>query len=307
MSVSSSTSSSSSDDDSIILKKQLKSNKRKLYYSKLSFEKKENIKEEKKQYYCNLSSEKKENIINNIRKRRNLVSSNLLLFDDDEDNNINESNDNNDDINDTEPLFVIGAGDDTNNKMKSGNKRAINKKVSKKISLQVNEDEELLSKPKRKYTKRVNENNTSSSSTTSSSTTVNDSSSYQDKVRDSATKYENYTNNLCKFDECRVCGYEGPMKNLDILSEDDYIALCNSSGLSDLYKHITDELEAGTDYDKKYCIALKSEINTFGLIKLEFEKDAKDKKLIICKSCFKTMKGTRRLKYNKDPTKRKCL
>ena len=32
--------------------------------------------------------------------------------------------------------------------MKSGNKRAINKKVSKNVSLQVNEDEELLSKPK---------------------------------------------------------------------------------------------------------------------------------------------------------------
>ena len=70
-----------------------------------------------------------------------------------------------------------------------------------------------------------------------------------------------YTNELCKFDECRVCGYEGPMKGLVISSEDGYIALCNSSGLSNLYKQITNVLEAGTDYDKKLCIALKSEIN----------------------------------------------
>ena len=44
------------------------------------------------------------------------------------------------------------------------------------------------------------------------------------------------------------------MKDLEILSEDYYIALCNSSGLSDLYKHITDELEAGTKYDKNYVL-----------------------------------------------------
>jgi len=68
---------------------------------------------------------------------------------------------------------------------------------------------------------------------------VGDGMSDFEKVKDSAESYDKYFNDLGIFEECAICGYEGPRDGLIYLStlSNDGKDLCISSGLQHLYQN----------------------------------------------------------------------
>jgi hypothetical protein len=123
---------------------------------------------------------------------------------------------------------------------------------------------------------------------------VGDGMSDYEKVKDSAENYDKYFNDLGIFEECAICGYEGPRDGLIYLStlSNDGKDLCISSGLQHLYQNVISEFETSPhQFDHNYANAIKSEINEFGMVK---------QNKCICNVCYKTMLGTKILKYNID-------